>query len=119
MKKSQPSPADFIDRALRLTGLDLAGLAAELGLREATLYKARGGHIPLSSRARRALELLLAGRAPAAGALRSAASGRSADAEVAALSERLHFLRRHATADEWRILSETVEAFHRRAAARK
>ncbi len=114
------SPARIIDQAMRLTGLSLAGLAAQLGIKEATLYKARGGHIPLSSPARKALEHLLSSHAPAAGALRSARGpSKPGDAELAAAQERLAFLRQHATRDEWNILAGTIQAFHRQAAARK
>ncbi|HEY8965243.1 MAG TPA: hypothetical protein VIM58_02295, partial [Candidatus Methylacidiphilales bacterium] len=118
------TPSDAVDRALRLTGLDLPALAARLGVKEATLYKARLGHIPLSARTARAIDLLLAAHAPSAvpspaHALRSASRKETRSVPLAALAERLAFLHAHATDDELAILADTLEAFHHRVASRR
>lgn len=116
MVKKHLPPSDVIDGALRLSGLSLGELAEAVGLKEATLYKARGGHIALSGQARRAIELFLAGRGKEAaahgGALRSAA-------KADPLAEQLAFIRAHGTAEEVAILAETISAFHRQAVARR
>ncbi len=119
MKAALP-PRDQIDRALRLTGLGLAALAAELGLKEATLYKARLGHIPLSAAAAKGLEHLLARRAPSAdatvSALRSAQAAQAASADP--LAEQLAYLQAHAAPEERALLADVIGGLHRRVASR-
>jgi len=120
---ASPTPRDIIDQARRVTGLDLGGLAAELGLKEATLYKARGGHIALSGPARRAIANLIAARTAGAEALslsvlRKRTPAAKAAAPLQPLADRLAFIHRHATPDELEILAGTLEAFHRRIAER-
>ncbi len=126
MKSTSVPASSVLDRALRLTGLSLAALAARLGVREATLYKARLGHIPLSAKTRKAIDLLLASlpsSSPSpAHALRSAGTAGKAPARSIPLSEmtdRLAFLHAHATEDELRLLAATIEAFHQQIAARQ
>ncbi len=117
-----PSPREIIDHARRVTGLDLGGLAAELGLKETTLYKARGGHIALSGPARRAIANLLAARTAGAEALSLSVLRKAtpkASAPLQPLADQLAFIHRHATADELQILAGTLEAFHRRIAERQ
>ena len=116
------TPHEIIDRALRVTGLSLGELAAQIGLKEATLYKARGGHIALSVPARKAIGLLTAARAgadPAAGALRSAKSVGGKAVPLAPLADQLAFIHQHATPEELKILAGTLDAFHRQIAARR
>ena len=110
----------LLDRAERLTGLGLAQLAAELGLKEATLYKARLGHIPLSAAAAKGLEHLVSLKSPGApdataSALRSAKAKETADP----LAEQLAYPRPHASDDERAPLADVIGSLHRRVSARK
>ena len=123
MKTPLPTPREIIDQARRVTGLTLAALAAELGLKEATLYKAAGGHIPLSTPARRAIANLLTARTAGTAALslsvlKSATLSKST-APLQPLVDQLAFIHRHATPDERQILADTLAAFHRRIAERQ
>lgn len=114
-------PRALLDRAQRLTGLGLGQLAAELGLKEATLYKARLGHIPLSAAAAKGLEHLVARHAApsapdaTASALRSAKGKGGGDP----LSEQLAYLRAHATPEEKELLADVLGSLHRRVSARE
>jgi len=119
-----PTPREIIDHALRVTGLTLGALAAELGLKEATLYKARGGHIALSAPARQAIAHLLAGKAGAAALSlsvlrRNSSAAPKAAATLQPLVDQLAFIAQHATPDERQILADTLAAFHRRIAERQ
>ena len=116
-----PPPRELIDHALRVTGLTLGELAAQLGLKEATLYKARGGHIALSTPARQAIAHLLASKTGAAEALSVSVLRRSSPkpASLQPLLDQLAFIQQHATPDERQILADTLAAFHRRIAERR
>lgn len=114
----------LLDRAERLTGLGLARLAAELGLKEATLYKARLGHIPLSAAAAKGLEHLVSLHARQASPAPDATTGafrtaKGAPAAADPLAEQLAYLRAHASDDERALLADVIGSLHRRVSARK
>jgi hypothetical protein len=109
----------LLDRAERLTGLNLSQLAAELGLKEATLYKAKLGHIPLSATAAKSLEHLLSRSASAAAAPDATASALRSANGGDPLAEQLAYLRAHASEEERELLADVIGSLHRRVASRE